>query len=76
MNIYGIDHIELYVGDAQQSAYYFSSAFGFEVGGQGGPETGLAGQRSLLMCQGAVRMVLTSGLHAEHPATAVRPAAW
>jgi 4-hydroxymandelate synthase len=69
MNIQGIDHIELYVGDAQQSAYYFSSAFGFEVGGQGGPETGLVGQRSLLMCQGAVRMVLTSGLYAEHPAT-------
>jgi 4-hydroxymandelate synthase len=69
MNIQGIDHIELYVGDAQQSAYYFGSAFGFEVGGQGGPETGLIGQRSLLMCQGAVRMVLTSGLYAEHPAT-------
>jgi 4-hydroxymandelate synthase len=69
MDIQGIDHIELYVGDAQQSAYYYSSAFGFEVGGQGGPETGLVGQRSLLMCQGDVRMVLTSGLYAEHPAT-------
>ena len=69
MNVHGIDHIELYVGDAQQSAYYYSSAFGFEVGGQGGPETGLVGQRSLLMCQGEVRMVLTSGLYAEHPAT-------
>jgi len=68
MNIQGIDHLELYVGDAQQSAYYYSSAFGFEVGGQGGPETGLVGQRSLLMCQGEVRLVLTSGLYAEHPA--------
>ncbi|MGI8665170.1 MAG: 4-hydroxyphenylpyruvate dioxygenase [Jatrophihabitans sp.] len=69
MNIQGIDHLELYVGDAQQSAYYYGSAFGFEVGGQGGPETGLVGQRSLLMSQGGVRMVLTSGLYAEHPAT-------
>jgi 4-hydroxymandelate synthase len=69
MNISGIDHIELYVGDAQQSAYYFSSAFGLEVGGQGGPETDLTGQRSLLMVQGEVRMVLTSGLYAEHSAT-------
>jgi 4-hydroxymandelate synthase len=69
MNIERIDHLELYVGDAQQSAYYYGSAFGFEVGGQGGPETGLAGQRSLLMVQGDVRMVLTSGLHAEHSAT-------
>jgi 4-hydroxymandelate synthase len=69
MNIFGIDHIELYVGDAQQSAYYFGAAFGLEVGGQGGPETGLTGQRSLLMVQGEVRMVLTSGLYAEHSAT-------
>ncbi len=69
MNISGIDHLEFYVGDAQQSAYYFGSAFAFEVAGQGGPETGLAGQRSLLMAQGDVRLVLTSGLHAEHPAT-------
>lgn len=69
MNIYGIDHIELYVGDAQQSAYYFGSAFGLEVGGQGGPETGLTGQRSLLMAQGEIRMLLTSGLYAEHAAT-------
>ncbi|MEO7260802.1 MAG: 4-hydroxyphenylpyruvate dioxygenase [Jatrophihabitantaceae bacterium] len=69
MNIFGIDHLELYVGDAQQSAYYFGSAFGLEVGGQGGPETGLIGQRSLLMAQGEVRMVLTSGLYAEHSAT-------
>ena len=69
MNIHGIDHIELYVGDAQQSAYYFGSAFGLEVGGQGGPETGMVGQRSLLMAQGQVRMLLTSGLYAEHSAT-------
>jgi 4-hydroxymandelate synthase len=69
MNISGIDHIELYVGDAQQSAYYYGAAFGLEVGGQGGPETGLTGQRSLLMVQGEVQMVLTSGLYADHPAT-------
>lgn len=69
MNIHGIDHIELFVGDAQQSAYYFGAAFGLEVAGQGGPETGLVGQRSLLMAQGEVRMLLTSGLYAEHSAT-------
>lgn len=69
MNIFGIDHIELYVGDAQQSAYYFGAAYGLEVGGQGGPETGLDGQRTLLMVQGEVQLVLTSGLYAEHAAT-------
>ncbi|MCG5435584.1 4-hydroxyphenylpyruvate dioxygenase [Micromonospora foliorum] len=68
MDIRGIDHIELYVGDARQAAFYFSTAVGFEVCGQGGPETGLAGQRSLLLCHGDIRLLLTSGLSAEHPA--------
>ncbi|MDG4810263.1 4-hydroxyphenylpyruvate dioxygenase [Micromonospora sp. WMMD1120] len=68
MDIRGIDHIELYVGDARQAAHYFSTAVGFEVCGQGGPETGLAGQRSLLLRHGDIRLLLTSGLTAEHPA--------
>ncbi|MGW4155938.1 4-hydroxyphenylpyruvate dioxygenase [Micromonospora chersina] len=69
MHINGIDHIELYVGDARQAAFYFDTAVGFRLRGQGGPETGLAGQRSLLLEQGAIRMVLTTGLTAEHPAS-------
>ncbi|NUT53439.1 MAG: 4-hydroxyphenylpyruvate dioxygenase [Saccharothrix sp.] len=69
MNISGIDHIELYVGDARQAAFYLCTAFGFKVCGQGGPETGLAGQRSLLLRQGDIQVVLTTGLVPEHPAT-------
>ena len=41
MNVSGIDHIELYVGDARQAAFYYCTAFGFQIYGQGGPETGL-----------------------------------
>ncbi|MFG3684677.1 4-hydroxyphenylpyruvate dioxygenase [Micromonospora sp. NPDC047740] len=70
MDINGIDHIELYVGDARQAAFYFGTAVGFRLRGQGGPETGLADQRSLLLAQADVRMLLTSGLTAEHPASA------
>jgi 4-hydroxymandelate synthase len=68
MNLSGIDHIELYVGDARQAAFYYCTAFGFQVRAQGGPETGLKGQRSLLLTQGDIRMVLTSPLVADHPA--------
>lgn len=68
MEILGIDHIEMYVGDARQAAYYFSTAVGFEQCGHGGPETGLDGQRSLLLRHGDVRMLLTSGLSPGHPA--------
>jgi 4-hydroxymandelate synthase len=68
MKLSGIDHIELYVGDARQAAFYYCTAFGFQLHGQGGPETGLKGQRSLLICQGEIRMVLTSALVPDHPA--------
>ncbi|WP_229401718.1 4-hydroxyphenylpyruvate dioxygenase [Micromonospora okii] len=69
MDIRSIDHVELYVGDARQAAFYFGTAVGFRLRGQGGPETGLAGQRSLLLGQADIRMVLTSGLTAQHPAS-------
>ncbi|WP_246486711.1 VOC family protein [Kribbella qitaiheensis] len=68
MEIYGIDHVEMYVGDAKQAAFYLANAFGLQVHGQGGPETGLADQRSLLLRESAVQIVLTSGLAASHPA--------
>jgi 4-hydroxymandelate synthase len=69
MNILGIDHVEFYVGDARQTAYYLCTAFGFRVVGQGGPETGLPGQRTLLLRHGDIHALLTSGLVPEHPAT-------
>jgi 4-hydroxymandelate synthase len=69
MTIADIDHIEFYVGDAKQAAFYFCTAFGFQVCGQGAPETGLVDQRSLLLRQGSINILLTSGLTADHPAT-------
>jgi 4-hydroxymandelate synthase len=68
MRIHDVDHVEFYVGDARQTAYYLCTAFGFRVYGQGGPETGLSGQRSLLLGQGDIRILLTSGLVPDHPA--------
>ncbi|RKE23369.1 4-hydroxyphenylpyruvate dioxygenase [Streptomyces sp. TLI_171] len=68
MKILGVDHVEFYVGDARQAAYVLSAGMGFRLLGQGGPETGLAGQRTLLLGQGGCRVLLTSGLTADHPA--------
>ncbi|WP_328917654.1 MULTISPECIES: 4-hydroxyphenylpyruvate dioxygenase [unclassified Streptomyces] len=68
MDYLGIDHVEFYVGDARQAAFVLCSAFGFRIYGQGGPETGLPGQRSLLLGQGDCRVLLTSGLVPDHPA--------
>ncbi|MFF5174575.1 4-hydroxyphenylpyruvate dioxygenase [Micromonospora sp. NPDC000089] len=69
MDIRGIDHIELYVADARQAASYFGTALGFRLGGQGGPDTGLTGQHSLLLTQGDIRLLLTTGIAPGHPAT-------
>ncbi|HEY2551089.1 MAG TPA: 4-hydroxyphenylpyruvate dioxygenase [Streptosporangiaceae bacterium] len=69
MNILDVDHIELYVGDAVAAARSLCTAYGFRVYGHGGPETGLGEQRSLLLGQGDIRILLTSGLRREHPAS-------
>ena len=69
MNILDIDHIELYVGDAIAAAQSLCTAYGFRVYGHGGPDTGLPGQRTVLLGQGDIRILLTSGLHKDHPAS-------
>lgn len=63
-----IDHIELYVGDARQAAYFLRRAYGFRLVAQAGPETGARDRRSLLLEQGKARLLLTSALQPEHPA--------
>ncbi|GAB2782271.1 4-hydroxyphenylpyruvate dioxygenase [Streptomyces chlorus] len=70
MKIGSVDHVEFYVGDAQQSAFYLCTAFGFRVCGQAGPETGQPGRRSLLLRQGGIDLVLTSALSPEDPVAA------
>jgi 4-hydroxymandelate synthase len=65
VDIQQIDHVELYVGEAQQTAFYLCNALDFEVLGQGGVD----GQHSMLLGHGDIRLLLTSGLHAEQPAT-------
>ncbi|MGD0243433.1 MAG: 4-hydroxyphenylpyruvate dioxygenase [Streptosporangiaceae bacterium] len=69
MNILDIDHIELYVGDAVAAAATMCSDYGFRVYGRGGPDTGLPEQRSVLLGQGDIRVLLTSGLNKDHPAS-------
>jgi 4-hydroxymandelate synthase len=69
MKALGVDHLEFYVGDARLTAHYLCTAYGFRVRGQGGPQTGLTGRRSLLLQHGGVRLLLTSGLTPDHPVT-------
>jgi 4-hydroxyphenylpyruvate dioxygenase len=60
--ITGWDHVAFWVGNARQAAHFFASAFGFEVVGYAGPETGVADRASYVLVQGAVRIVVTGAL--------------
>lgn len=58
----GTDHIEFYVGNAKQAAFYYQKAFGFKLVAYRGPETGHPGTASYVVQQGKIRFVLTSSL--------------
>lgn len=60
--INGTDFIEFYVGNAKQSAYYYQSAFGFNLVAYAGPETGVRDRASYVLQQDKVRLVLTTSL--------------
>jgi 4-hydroxyphenylpyruvate dioxygenase len=60
--INGTDYIEFYVGNAKQAAHYYRSAFGFQLVGYRGPETGVRDRASYLLQQGKIRFMLTTAI--------------
>ncbi|MBC7921035.1 MAG: 4-hydroxyphenylpyruvate dioxygenase [Ferruginibacter sp.] len=60
--IRGTDHLELYVGNAKQAAYYYQTAFGYAPVAYAGPETGQRDRASYALQQGKIRLVLTTSL--------------
>ena len=63
----GTDHIEFYVGNARQAAYFYRAAFGMSLVAYAGPETGRRDRASYVLQQGKIRFVLTTPLRAENP---------
>ncbi len=62
MPVHGIDHLELYVGNAAQAAFFFTRAFGFTETAYSGLETGRRDRVSHVLEQGRIRLVLTGTL--------------
>jgi 4-hydroxyphenylpyruvate dioxygenase len=62
----GTDHVEFYVGNAKQSAYYYQSAWGYELVAYAGPETGVRDRASYVLQQGKIRLVLTTAIQPDH----------
>lgn len=63
----GTDYVELYVGNAKQSAHYYKTAFGFQSLAYAGPETGVRDRVSYVLMQDKIRLILTSPLNSDHP---------
>ncbi len=60
--IHGTDHIEFYVGNAKQAAYFYRSSMGFSLVAYRGPETGTRDRVSYVLEQNKIRFVLTTPL--------------
>jgi 4-hydroxyphenylpyruvate dioxygenase len=58
--INGTDYVELYVGNAKQSAHYYKTAFGFQSLAYCGLETGVKDRTSYVLVQDKIRLVLTT----------------
>ncbi|MGK2961245.1 MAG: VOC family protein, partial [Gemmatimonadaceae bacterium] len=65
--INGTDYIEFWVGNAKQASHFYRSAFGMEVVGYRGPETGVRDRASYLLQQDKVRFVLTTSIRSTGP---------
>ena len=66
MPLHGIDHVELYVGNALQSAFFYVHALGFREVAYAGLESGVRDRASHVLQQGRVRLVLTGALVPGH----------
>src|SRR4051812_43380335 len=62
----GTDHVEFYVGNAKQAAYYYRAAFGFTLEAYAGPETGVRDRASYVVRQDKIRFVLTTPMQPDH----------
>jgi 4-hydroxyphenylpyruvate dioxygenase len=58
----GTDHLEFYVGNAKQSAYYYQMAWGYKLVAYAGPETGVRDRASYVLQQEKIRLLLTTSL--------------
>jgi len=63
----GTDYVELYVGNAKQSAHFYKTALGFQSHAFAGLETGMTDRVSYVLKQDKIRLVLTTPLDENGP---------
>ena len=63
----GWDAIVFVAGNATQSAHYYQSAFGMELVGYSGPETGNRDHKAFVLKSGSIKFVVKGGVDPDSP---------
>ena len=64
-----VHHIEFWVGNARQAAFFYRKGFGFSQAAYRGLETGERQLTSYVLSQGKANFIFSSPLDPEHPAS-------
>jgi 4-hydroxyphenylpyruvate dioxygenase len=69
LRLRSIHHVEFWVGNARQAAFFYRHGFGFSEIAYAGLETGRRDATSYVLAQGRIRFVLTTPMTPEQPAS-------
>lgn len=64
-----VKHVELYCGNAKQSAYFYRVAMGFSLVAYAGPETGVRDKVTYVLQQDRITLLLTTPIVKDSPIT-------
>lgn len=69
LKLIDVDHVHFYVGNAKQASFFYAYCFGFQIEQLSDLTTGSRTTASYLLTQGNIRLLVSSGLAADHPAS-------
>jgi 4-hydroxyphenylpyruvate dioxygenase len=69
LQLIDVDFVRFHVGNAKQAAFFYANSFGFQIDQVADLTTGSRDAAHYLVTQGNIRLLLTSGLSIEHPAS-------
>jgi 4-hydroxyphenylpyruvate dioxygenase len=67
LHLIDVDHVRYYVGNAKQAAHFYAQTFGYQIDQVADLTTGSREEAGYLLTQGNIRLLLTTGLHQDHP---------
>jgi 4-hydroxyphenylpyruvate dioxygenase len=68
LHLIDVDHVQFYVGNAKQAAFFYAHCFGFQIEQVSDLTSGSRDASHYLLTQGNIRFVLTSALTTSHHA--------